>query len=70
MCAQGKTAIVSRSHFYVLLMMMIECESVLQQMCTVSYNHTRKILPFVRLDAAFFLDRKSPFYADFSGNAM
>lgn len=50
--------------------MMIECESVLQQMCTVSYNHTRKILPFVRLDAAFFLDRKSPFYADFSGNAM
>lgn len=49
MCAQGKTAIVSRSHFYVLLMMMIECESVLQQMCTVSYYHTGEILPFVRL---------------------
>lgn len=29
-CAKGKTAIASRSHFYVLLMMMIECESVVQ----------------------------------------
>lgn len=46
-CAKGKTAIASRSHFYVLLMMMIECESVVQMRTLfLAYIAFEEILPF------------------------
>lgn len=58
---KGKTAIASRSHFYVLLMMMIECESVVQMRtvsCLIFYVSKIPASELVRLFICSFSLRK------------